>query len=143
MNIKAFLYWLLSWAFYWTAKSLGKLKIDRTILFHIENVYKISKINMLKTRLMNILVIIIELLIIWVSLLWIFSFLFIVVLTGDGFIYVLVYLGVIHKNPSLFNPPLPSKRQKSMDKMVFGVVNKIFLAYDKPFLNPEISEVGL
>jgi len=50
-------------------------------------------------------------------------------------------LGVIHKNPSLFNPPLPSKRQKSMDKMVFGVVNKIFLAYDKPFLNPEISEV--
>ena len=29
-----------------------------------------------------------------------------------------------------------------MDNLVFGVVNKIFLAYDKPFLNPEISEVG-
>ena len=56
--------------------------------------------------------------------------------------YTYSFLGVIHKNPSLFNPPLPSKRQKSMDKLVFGVVNKIFLAYDKPFLNPEISEVG-
>ena len=29
-----------------------------------------------------------------------------------------------------------------MDNLVFGVVNKIFLAYDKPFLNPDISEVS-
>lgn len=50
-------------------------------------------------------------------------------------------LGVLEKNRSLFNPPLPPKRYQAMDKMVFGVVNKIFLAYDKPFLNPEISEV--
>ena len=28
-----------------------------------------------------------------------------------------------------------------MKKMVFGVVNKIFLAYEKPFLNPDISEI--
>ena len=28
-----------------------------------------------------------------------------------------------------------------MKKMVFGVVNKIFLSYEAPFLNPEISEI--
>ena len=28
-----------------------------------------------------------------------------------------------------------------MKNLVFGVVNKIFLAYEKPFLHPDISEV--
>ena len=27
--------------------------------------------------------------------------------------------------------------------MIFGAVNKIYLAYEKPFLNPDISEVIL
>jgi len=51
-----------------------------------------------------------------------------------------VPLGLLSKK-DLFNPPLPEKRHDSMSKLVFGVVNKIFLAYDKPFLNPDISEV--
>ena len=28
-----------------------------------------------------------------------------------------------------------------MQKMVFGTVNKIFIAYEKPFLHPDITEV--
>ena len=29
-----------------------------------------------------------------------------------------------------------------MQKMVFGTVNKIFIAYEKPFLHPDITEVA-
>jgi len=50
-------------------------------------------------------------------------------------------LGIIEKNPDLFNPPLPKEKTRCMKKMVYGVVNKIFLAYEKPFLNPDISEI--
>ena len=53
-----------------------------------------------------------------------------------------MFVGLLAKK-ELFEPPLPEKRQDSMKKLVFGVVNKIFLAYDKPFLNPDISEVEL
>ena len=28
-----------------------------------------------------------------------------------------------------------------MKNLVFGTVNKIFIAYEKPFLNPDISEI--
>lgn len=52
-----------------------------------------------------------------------------------------VPLGLLQSKKDLFNPPLSEEKTKSMDKLVFGVVNKIFLAYDKPFLNPDISEV--
>jgi len=50
-------------------------------------------------------------------------------------------LGILEKNPGLFDPPLPQEKTDSMKKIVFGVVNKIFLAYEKPFLNPDISEI--
>ena len=36
---------------------------------------------------------------------------------------------------------MPEEKTLSMNKMVFGTVNKIFLAYERPFLNPDISEV--
>ena len=36
---------------------------------------------------------------------------------------------------------MPKEKQESAGKLVFGTVNKIFLAYDAPFLNPEISEI--
>jgi hypothetical protein len=52
-----------------------------------------------------------------------------------------IFIGVLNKNPDLFNPPLPEAKYASMKNLVFGVVNKIFLAYEKPFLNPDISEV--
>ena len=50
-------------------------------------------------------------------------------------------LGLLQKNPNIFDPPLPKEKQESANKLVFGVVNKIFLSYDQPFLNPEISEI--
>ena len=49
--------------------------------------------------------------------------------------------GLLQNNPQYFDPPLPRAKQESLKKMVFGVVNKIFLSYDAPFLNPEISEI--
>ena len=49
--------------------------------------------------------------------------------------------GVLEKNPTLFQPPLPKEKTDSMKNLVFGTVNKIFIAYEKPFLNPDISEI--
>ena len=48
---------------------------------------------------------------------------------------------MIEKNPELFKPRLPKEKTNSMQKMVFGTVNKIFIAYEKPFLHPDITEV--
>lgn len=50
-------------------------------------------------------------------------------------------LGIVEHSPNLFDPPLSDEKKTSMSKMVFGTVNKIFLAYDKPFLNPDVSEI--
>jgi len=50
-------------------------------------------------------------------------------------------LGIVRNSPNLFDPPLSDERKNSLNKMVFGTVNKIFLAYDKPFLNPDVSEI--
>ena len=50
-------------------------------------------------------------------------------------------LGILQKNPQYFDPPLPKGKQESMKKLVFGVVDKIYLSYEAPFLNPEISEI--
>ena len=52
-----------------------------------------------------------------------------------------IFAGVIEKNPELFKPRLPKEKTNSMQKMVFGTVNKIFIAYEKPFLHPDITEV--
>ena len=48
---------------------------------------------------------------------------------------------MLNKCPDLFQPALPEPKTASMKNLVFGVVNKIFLAYEKPFLHPDISEV--
>jgi len=50
-------------------------------------------------------------------------------------------LGVLEKNLDMFKPPLPKEKTASMSKMLFGTVNKIFIAYEKPFLHPDISEI--
>jgi hypothetical protein len=47
----------------------------------------------------------------------------------------------LDKSPNLFEPPLPKEKQSSMKKMVFGTVDKIFIAYEKPFLHPDINEI--
>lgn len=55
-----------------------------------------------------------------------------------------VPLGVLKAQASqLFSPPLPQFKLKSIERLLFGTVDKIFLEYDRPFLNPEVSEVML
>ena len=58
------------------------------------------------------------------------------------FVHLVLFAGVIERNPELFKPKLPKEKTSSMQKMVFGTVNKIFIAYEKPFLHPDITEVG-
>ncbi|KAH0555606.1 spermine oxidase [Cotesia glomerata] len=52
-------------------------------------------------------------------------------------------LGVLKKHPTIFNPPLPQYKKEAIEKLMFGTVDKIFLEYDRPFLNPGVSEVLL
>lgn len=55
-----------------------------------------------------------------------------------------VPLGVLKDNHhTLFEPELPQYKQESIDNLLFGTVDKIFLEYDRPFLNKDISEVML
>jgi len=54
-----------------------------------------------------------------------------------------VPLGVLKDNTKLFEPPLPDFKTESIDRLLFGTVNKIYLEYDRPFLNQEISEIML
>lgn len=53
-------------------------------------------------------------------------------------------LGVLKEEVNtLFSPPLPEEKFEAIERLLFGTVDKIFLEYDRPFLNPEISEVML
>jgi hypothetical protein len=53
-------------------------------------------------------------------------------------------LGVLkEKAASLFSPSLPQYKLDSINRLLFGTVDKILLEYDRPFLNPDISEVML
>lgn len=54
-----------------------------------------------------------------------------------------VPLGVLKSNSTLFDPKLPHYKQESIDKMMFGTVDKIILEYDRPILLSEITEVML
>lgn len=55
-----------------------------------------------------------------------------------------VPLGVLKDNhKTLFEPELPLYKLESIDRLLFGTVDKIFLEYDRPFLNKDISEVML
>ncbi|KAG0725384.1 Peroxisomal N(1)-acetyl-spermine/spermidine oxidase [Chionoecetes opilio] len=53
-----------------------------------------------------------------------------------------VPLGVLKESGrTLFDPPLPDYKMDSIERLCFGVVNKIYLEYERPFLNPGLSEV--
>lgn len=55
-----------------------------------------------------------------------------------------VPLGVIKEmHKTLFEPHLPRYKLESIDRLLFGTVDKIFLEYDRPFLHKDISEVML
>jgi hypothetical protein len=53
-------------------------------------------------------------------------------------------LGVLKsKSKTLFNPSLPPHKCEAIDKLLFGTVDKIFLEYERPFLNSDITEILL
>lgn len=53
-----------------------------------------------------------------------------------------VPLGVLkEKHDTLFNPKLPAYKIESIERLLFGTVDKIILEYDRPFLNADISEI--
>lgn len=52
-------------------------------------------------------------------------------------------LGVLKENPKLFEPSLPDYKQESIERLLYGTVNKIFLEYERPFLSQDISEIML
>lgn len=53
-------------------------------------------------------------------------------------------LGVLkEKATSMFSPALPDDKLEAIERLLFGTVDKIYLEYDRPFLNPDVSEVML
>lgn len=53
-------------------------------------------------------------------------------------------LGVLKEFANtMFSPKLPTYKQEAIEHLLYGTVDKIFLEYDRPFLNPNISEVML
>jgi len=53
-------------------------------------------------------------------------------------------LGVLKRTAQdMFEPSLPSYKLEAINRLMFGTVNKIFLEYERPFLNPGVSEVML
>ncbi|XP_072932764.1 peroxisomal N(1)-acetyl-spermine/spermidine oxidase [Epargyreus clarus] len=53
-------------------------------------------------------------------------------------------LGVLKDHATtLFEPALPQYKLESIERLLFSAVDKIFLEYDRPFLNPDITEIML
>ncbi|EDW24128.1 GL23965 [Drosophila persimilis] len=53
-------------------------------------------------------------------------------------------LGVLkNTHKTLFDPELPQFKQESIENLMFGTVDKIYLEYERPFLSADISEVML
>ncbi|XP_071442873.1 peroxisomal N(1)-acetyl-spermine/spermidine oxidase [Hetaerina americana] len=65
------------------------------------------------------------------------------VFTADH-VVVTIPLGVLKDRQStLFEPALPQNKCKAIERLLFGTVDKILLEYDRPFLNPDVTEVML
>lgn len=53
-------------------------------------------------------------------------------------------LGVLKNQANdLFEPALSKQKLVAIDRLMFGTVNKIILEYERPFLNPDITEIML
>ncbi|XP_063909408.1 peroxisomal N(1)-acetyl-spermine/spermidine oxidase isoform X2 [Zophobas morio] len=53
-------------------------------------------------------------------------------------------LGVLKEHiDTLFQPPLPDYKREAVERLLFGTVDKILLEYERPFLNPGITEILL
>ncbi|CAG4930899.1 unnamed protein product [Colias eurytheme] len=53
-------------------------------------------------------------------------------------------LGVLKDHAStLFEPSLPQYKLEAIERLLFSAVDKIYLEYERPFLNPDITEIML
>lgn len=58
------------------------------------------------------------------------------------FVLLSVPLGVLKKNIIHFTPALPKSKQKAIQKMQMGSVNKFLLVWDKPFWDTDLHYIG-
>ncbi|CAK1555117.1 unnamed protein product [Leptosia nina] len=72
------------------------------------------------------------------------------VFSENGEIYYANYvictipLGVLKEHAAtLFEPQLPQYKMESIERLLFSAVDKIYLEYERPFLNPDITEIML
>ena len=62
--------------------------------------------------------------------------------TADKVI-VTVPLGVLKSGTIAFDPPLPEPKRQAIDRLGFGLLDKVILAFDKPFWSESIPVIGL
>ncbi|OHX67908.1 flavin monoamine oxidase family protein [Flammeovirga pacifica] len=56
-------------------------------------------------------------------------------------VIVTASLGVLKKEKINFTPPLPSLHKKAIQKLGFGKGRKLFIEFEKPFWEPDTSEI--
>lgn len=53
-------------------------------------------------------------------------------------------LGVLKEQAlNMFEPSLPQYKMESIERLLFSAVDKIYLEYERPFLNPDVTEIML
>lgn len=57
-------------------------------------------------------------------------------------VVVTVPLGVLKRRRIAFDPPLPAKKQNAVDRLGMGVLDKVFLKYDRVFWDETTTWIG-
>jgi polyamine oxidase len=71
------------------------------------------------------------------------------VLTQDNrhylckYVLVTVPLGCLKAHSIVFTPPLPSWKQEAIEKMGFGLQNKVFLQFSSVFWDPQLTKISV
>lgn len=52
-------------------------------------------------------------------------------------------LGVLKQGTVEFHPPLPAQKRQSIDRMGYGVLDKLYLEFDQVFWDTEETWIGL
>ncbi|MGB3484065.1 MAG: FAD-dependent oxidoreductase [Mycobacterium sp.] len=58
-------------------------------------------------------------------------------------VIVTVPLGVLKANTVTFDPPLPDSKREAVERLGFGLLNKVVLTFDKPFWPTSPPMIGL
>ncbi|MEM9878330.1 MAG: FAD-dependent oxidoreductase [Pseudomonadota bacterium] len=56
-------------------------------------------------------------------------------------VVVTLPLGVLKQGSVSFDPPLPERKQKAIDRLGFGLLDKLYLQFDEVFWDPDVSWV--